>query len=480
MPKQNPLQQFLSKLSKQQRILLFGGAGFLVVVIIVLVLFFAMPRGKKVAENQLPMPNFVGQQYSIVLDFAQKNNLTLSVSYTYSDTVEKGFVVDQNLEPESDAFGQIIEITLSKGSSSSAYLSEIDGENLILPDVVGKSVTELEKWVAANDPTLDVQYTGVYDNTLAKDMVISLEPEKEVRVGATLIVSVSMGKPEVPDFTNQSYTAYSQTFNTLNQNGAKLVPQVTYQYSDTITKNNIITQTPAAGPVNVGSNINFVVSLGKYTPGKFTGTLAQAQAALASENQKGAGWTLIEGTPAYSSSVPAGQLISASQVENSTNKTITVIVSLGPSTPTNVTVGNYVGQYYTGITNPTGLTISPVAGTCSIGNLTYCASNAADVNKVYEQNPAAGTSVASGSVVTVKYYGVMTIPALVGNSGSDVASILSSCGFTSVTSVTETNPDSSNPALTAPGVVWKVEQSDGSALPSSSHLAISIKYYVNP
>ncbi|MDR1795298.1 MAG: PASTA domain-containing protein [Erysipelotrichaceae bacterium] len=251
--------------------IIVGGAGLFFVVALTIVLVFTLKPKANADKIVLPMPNFVGAQYSDVVNWAKENDLTIAIRYQNNDQ-PSGIILDQNISPDSEAYGQTLIITLSKGNS----LAATGGDSATvfkIPDFTGKGQTDVETWIAQNDKTIVLESTFIFDNTIAKDVLISWSPADEIKTGATLSVVISKGKPTLTDFTGQPYSDYAALLNQLNAEGAQLIPDITYSYSNTIAKDRVISQD--IGDVNVGASVKVVVSLGPTSAtvkvGQYTG-----------------------------------------------------------------------------------------------------------------------------------------------------------------------------------------------------------------
>jgi hypothetical protein len=156
----------------------------------------------------------------------------------------------------------------------------------------------------------------------------------------------------------------------------------------------VISQNPASGTsVASGSGVAISVSTG---PGNVTvpNVVGLTQAA-ATTSITGTGLVLGTVTTASSSSVPAGNVISqnpASGTSVTSGSAVAIAVSTGPA---NATVPNVVG-----LTQAAGTTSITGAGLV-LGTVTMASSSSVPAGNVISQNPASGTSVASGSQVNL-------------------------------------------------------------------------------
>ena len=265
-------------------------------------------------------------------------------------------------------------------------------QKVVVPDVTGKTQAEantalssvgLKMVVTGNQPSASVAAGSVTSETPA--------PGQSIRKGGQVSVTVSTGKPQVavPSLVGVPLA----TATTQLDSAGLVVGTVDHQNSDNIQTDAVISSTPAAGTqVAVGTSINLVVSSGKKTvtvPDVRGQSQANATAAL-----NNAGLKVQTGT-AYSSSQPAGDVISQSPAQGTVvgvGSTVTIQVSQG-STP--VKVPDIVGNG--------GVAVSDAKQTLiNLGLVPNLSTESAtDTWTVTAQDPAAGTLVAPGSTVNI-------------------------------------------------------------------------------
>jgi beta-lactam-binding protein with PASTA domain len=194
----------------------------------------------------------------------------------------------------------------------------------------------------------------------------------------------------VPNVVNQTQAAAQGLITSAGlTNGA-----VTTANSATVAAGSIISQNPAAGSsVAPGTSVALVRSLGPAlvtVPNVVNQTQAAAQSAITA-----AGLTNGVGSTANSATVAAGSVISQNPLGGASvapGSAVTLVVSLGPAL---VTVPNVV--------NSTQAAAQSAIAAAGLTNGTVTTANSATViaGSVISENPAAGTSVALGSAVTL-------------------------------------------------------------------------------
>ncbi len=197
-------------------------------------------------------------------------------------------------------------------------------------------------------------------------------------------------------------------------------------FSETVKAGLVVDTRPApAEQVRKGSTVTLVLSSGpeRYAVPSLAGmTPDQAAAALAAVN-------LVVGTQSngYSPTIPAGQVMAqdpgvGAQVKRDTAVRITVSQGLPPVSVPKIT-GATLDQATTTLKN----------AKLTIKRGTDAYNQTVPAGSVVSQTPAAGTSVAQGSTVTVvvsKGPPLVTVPDVVGMNSKDATKALTKAGFT--------------------------------------------------
>lgn len=250
------------------------GVGVVVAIVIVAVVIFLFSRlsglfnagGKdptitatpietesQLDDTQVYMPNVKNLPLDMAEAKMKENSLVLKVSgYEDSDTVDKGSVISQEIEPDTVvAKYSTVNVVVSNGSGKIEleYYAMID-----MNAAAAQSILESKK--------LKVNQVSEPSDTIAEGNVIRYEPSV-VKEGDTVTLYVSEGPQEqlktVPNIVDTEEAAGRQN---LEKEGF-VVGEVTHEYSDEYEYGMISSQSEEAGTqVPEGTVISFVVSDG--------------------------------------------------------------------------------------------------------------------------------------------------------------------------------------------------------------------------
>jgi serine/threonine protein kinase/beta-lactam-binding protein with PASTA domain len=266
-----------------------------------------------------------------------------------------------------------------------------------VPSLVGKTVPAAVKATAADH--FKVHQSGSeFNTTVGPGLILSQQPVAKpghnpamAKEGTTIDVVVSKGLPPVTIPTNlTSYTSCADAIQALAAvHLVGVCPDSAAQYSPTVKAGGILGTSPA-NSATYGSTVTIITSMGHapvaIPPVTGSGsTYASASAALSA-----AGFNPVQAN-AYSSTVPAGQVIGTSPDPSAGpapyQSTVTVNVSLGPQpVPVPNLSGDTVAQATTALQGK-GLTVGAVYGPAK--------------GKVFLTTPDAGTNVSPGSAVNM-------------------------------------------------------------------------------
>ncbi|MFI3307220.1 MAG: PASTA domain-containing protein [Mycoplasmatota bacterium] len=176
----------------------------------------------------------------------KQNSIPYNLSYDFSDTILKDYVISQNIET-----GTTVD------SSSSVTLVVSKGNEITLPDFSQMSVDTATTWIINNN--LKVTFEEVYDVEYIKGAIINANYEKNdvVEEGTTINLTISKGPLVLEEFSSvfdfkQWADDYSLTY------------IIEEEYSDEIEANNIISISPNFGTnLATSQEITVVVSKGK-------------------------------------------------------------------------------------------------------------------------------------------------------------------------------------------------------------------------
>jgi beta-lactam-binding protein with PASTA domain len=227
--------------------------------------------------------------------------------------------------------------------------------------------------------------------------VISQSPiaGTQVATGSAVALVVSSGPPQV---AVPNVVGLTQAAATTAITGANLtVGAVTTASSTTVPSGSVISQSPIAGTqVVTGSAVALVVSSGSSGPSQVAvpNVVGLTQAA-ATTAITGANLTVGAVTTAFSSTVPAGSVLSESPIAGTQVAAGSAVALVVASNLPQVVVPDVVGLTQ-------GIATSAITGAnLEIGAITTASSTTVPTGSIISQSPAAGTQVTIGSTVTL-------------------------------------------------------------------------------
>lgn len=167
----------------------------------------------------------------------------------FSDEFEAGAVISQNHEGDKMKKGSEVEVVVSRGTM------------ITLPDLNGLSLKEATKKLEKLGLVIEVTDSKLSD-TIAKDGVISQDPEAKTKCGKgdviKVVTSAGITQVKVPDVKGKSE---SDAAKALKDAGLKSSSE--YDYSDSVAAGNVISQSVEAGKeVDKNSTVTITVSQG--------------------------------------------------------------------------------------------------------------------------------------------------------------------------------------------------------------------------
>lgn len=293
----------------------------------------------------------------------------------------------------------ILAIVAAAAIAGGAYYLAFANQGIPVPDVVGMEQAQAEDILRTEGFQVEVEKEE-YSDIVEAGKVIEQKPEagsKLKREGTVrLVISRGSNKVAVPDLIGQS-ESFAQS--KLAEVGLKPDRQPD-AFSDTVPEGNIISQDPPPGTeVEKESSVKYIVSKGAEPPAQVSvpdlrgETVDGAQALLSS-----AGLSLGSVTEEFSSTVPAGQVISQNPGANQTvdaGSTVDIVISKGPET-VKVGVPGVVGDTEANA-------IASISAQGLVASSVYIpAPTPADVGRVVNQSPGGGSLVDEGSTVTIQ------------------------------------------------------------------------------
>ena len=226
-----------------------------------------------------------------------------------------------------------IEVVVSSG---------LVGSKKAIPDVRGMSETEAQNEL--EEAGFKVTSSFQYDDSVESGKVISTTPEVGTKAekGSTVTMLVSQGsnKKTVPDVRGMADATAQSTIKSYGFN----VGTVTYDYSDSVEKGMVISQTVEPGTkASAGTSISITVSNGPKPEEKIEvqSFVGQQESALKSWASSKGLYTNISDSQ-YSDSYAKGCIISMTPSSGTVSKggTISYVISLGSKSQDSNNTGN--------------------------------------------------------------------------------------------------------------------------------------------
>ena len=227
---------------------------------------------------------------------------------SFSETVAAGKVIASDpVAGEQADEKSAVTLTLSKGP-----------ERYTIPNLAKRTVTDAEAAITGSNLTVGTT-TQAYNSTVGKGLIVSTSPKAGSSVKRDTVVNLTVSKgPEilkVPNVTGQTSSAAQSA---VSKAGFK--PAVTLQYSESVAKGVVISQSPSAGTAARASTITLVVSNGPplvAVPNIVSKSLSQATSILSAAGFKisvrtnipGGGNIVVQQVPGAGSSRPKGSTI---------------------------------------------------------------------------------------------------------------------------------------------------------------------------
>ena len=319
-----------------------------VIAIIALILVFTVGKAAGVFKSfgslttqdesdtsgKVTVPDIRGMTEEQAKAALKKKNLGIKpVKRTESKKYKAGLISKQTPEAgEKVKKHTTVEVVVSSG---------LVGSKKTVPDVSGKSETDAQKEL--EDAGFKVTSSFQYDDSVESGNVISTTPEAGTKAekGSTITMLVSQGsnKKTVPDVRGMADATAQSTI----KNYGFSVGTVTYDYSDSVDKGMVISQTVTPGSRAVaGTTISITVSNGPKPEEKIDvqSFVGQQESALKSWASEKGLYTNVSDSQ-YSNSYPKGYIISMSPSSGSVSKggTISYVVSLGQKPQDNTSGG---------------------------------------------------------------------------------------------------------------------------------------------
>lgn len=205
-------------------------------------------------QKSVEVVNVVGFNIDAARSTLEELYLSVDVQYEESDEVPENIVIRQSI-PEGEMVEEhsLVILTVSSGASG-----------IEVPNVVGYEETQADTTLSALG--FKVSKQTEYSDTVDEGYVISQTPEalEKIASGSTVVLTISAGPAEktvsVPDLRGMTESDAKAKLEASNLKAGT----VTEDYSDSVTKGNVLSQSYSPGTeIGENSSVNFVVSLGK-------------------------------------------------------------------------------------------------------------------------------------------------------------------------------------------------------------------------
>lgn len=192
------------------------------------------------------------------MKWASENNITLETIYEYSDNVKEGYIITQDVLPDTllKKIKKVI-ITVSDGPN---YEKE-----LIISNMIGMNINDLLDFINKNH-LKNVTINYEVNNDIDKDVITYQSNKGQVKRSDSISFTLSLGSKEalapikLDDLVNKSQfdaTLY------LKKNGISYT--INFDFSDTIKKGNVISQDKSVNTevLPLTDTVNLIISKGK-------------------------------------------------------------------------------------------------------------------------------------------------------------------------------------------------------------------------
>ena len=183
---------------------------------------FVVSLGQKADLGEVKMISLIDKNLFDATLFLEQNGIDYELKYEFSERA-KDTVIDQS----------IAEDEIVKPLSTKIVLTISKGNKIIVPNLIGKTTTEVIKWISDNN--LKLSLTDAYNSSIEAGLVISANYKEndEVAEGTTIEIVTSKGALKMLSFSSLSeFRSWANTY------GIKYEEE--YEFNNTISKGNII------------------------------------------------------------------------------------------------------------------------------------------------------------------------------------------------------------------------------------------------
>ena len=209
-------------------------------------IIFTVSLGNKDALSPIKLKDLKNESLLNAEVYLGRNGILYELKYEFSDTVEKGHVINSNPKQEATVKpDEMVTLTISKG------------KEIKVPDLKNKTMSYVTKWMVENN--LQINYKDKYDSKIKSGRVIESNYKEGdiIEEGTTVDVTFSKGPLVMKKFDNiNDFKSWADT------NGIKY--EIKEEFNNDIEKDKIIKTSIEEGKnINLEDTIIVYVSKGK-------------------------------------------------------------------------------------------------------------------------------------------------------------------------------------------------------------------------
>lgn len=354
--------------------------------------------------------NLIGKNISEAILYTNNKKLEIEYTYEYSDNVLEGFIISQDILP--DKLLKDIDKLTFVVSSGPNYDKE-----LIMTNFEGSNISDVLAFINKNYLN-NVNIVYEVNNELDKDTIISQNTKGNIKRNTPITFKVSLGSKDSLSPIEIENLVGENLFNAtlyLKRNG--ILYELSYDFSEDIKKDHIISQDPSSGNVTpLSTKVKLVVSKGSKieVPNLKDMEIANIVSWATENNIK------IKFNEEYHKEISLGKIIKTSHNEKdivSDGDTITITTSKGPLR----LINTYNLAEFKTWASTYGVKYS----------LKYDYSDAVAKGKIikYSQEVETVIDFEKEITVTVSNGKPITVPSFIGKSKSNIANTCSNLGL---------------------------------------------------
>jgi len=267
--------------------------------------------------------NFIGKNINEAIIYGNDKKIDISYTYEYSDNIKEGFIISQDILP--NEFLKDVKKLSFVVSSGPNYDKEV-----ILTNFEGSNISDVIAFINKNYLN-NVNIIYEVNNELEKDTIINQNIKGNIKRNSSITFKVSLGNKDslVPtEIENMEGKSLFDATLYLKRNG--ILYEVSYDFSETVKKGDVISQDPKEGTVTpLSTKVKLVISKGNkiIVPNLKDMEISNIVSWATENNIK------IKFNEEYHKEIGLGKIIKTSHKENdvvSDGDTITITTSKGP------------------------------------------------------------------------------------------------------------------------------------------------------